>query len=104
MILQQPYNSNHYKLVNFNVPNHLINSFDEMVKFKRLSRTSTLISLMEGWLRNEVRKMDEDDKFNDLVMDLKTRNRQTTHLQRQTDEELPPSPIFTNNYSWEDTY
>lgn len=104
MILQQPYNSNDHKLVNFNVPNHLINSFDEMVKFKRLSRTSTLISLMEGWLRNEVRKMDEDDKFNDLVMDIKTRNRQTTLLPRQKDEELPPSPIFLNSDRWEDTY
>ncbi len=46
----QNYNNGNYKLINFNVPHYLINNFDEIVKFKRISRTSVLIGLMERYI------------------------------------------------------
>ena len=49
-----------YKLVNFNVPNYLIKNFDNLVKFKRVSRTSMLVHLMENYLRTEQQKLKED--------------------------------------------
>jgi hypothetical protein len=98
-----------YKLINFNVPNHLINSFDEMVKFKRVSRTSLLIRLMESWLRHEVNHLETDNKFNYFVRDMKLRNRTTLPLDKTnktfTDDEddLLPQPIFSSDdYNWED--
>ena len=46
-----------YKLINFNVPKYLIKNFDNMVKFKRMSRTSLLVGMMESYLRSEYRKL-----------------------------------------------
>ena len=43
--------SNNYKLINFNVPNTLITNFDNVCKFKRFSRTSVLLRLMELFKR-----------------------------------------------------
>lgn len=98
-----------YKLVNFNVPNHFINSFDEMCKFKRISRTHILNRLMEVWLRNEVKQLEEDNKFNHLIRDMKLRNRDTSPLQKQKesrwedDEDILPPPIINqyDNDDWE---
>ena len=50
---QQQYQSSNYKLINFNVPHYMVNNFDEIVKFKRISRTSVLIGLMERYIRAE---------------------------------------------------
>lgn len=104
-MLQQ--HSMDYKLINFNVPNHLINSFDEMVKFKRVSRTSCLVGLMESWLRHEVKKLEEDNKLNHLIRDMKLRNRPTHNFVRNEDEyDMLPQPIFTSDdeYNWEDRF
>lgn len=107
-MIQQNYIGNDYKLVNFNVPNYLINNFDEMVKFKRMSRTSTLIGLMELWLRSEVKKVESDNNFNNLIMDMKLRNKTTETLKtdKVNEEEFPPTPIFTVNddYDWKERF
>lgn len=109
--MNQQMNPAHYqsfKLINFNVPNHLINSFDEMVKFKRITRTSLLIGLMESWLRGEVKKLEADNEFNKLVMDLKLRNKdvkplvQNKHIE---EDDKPLMPYFTNDdYDWEERF
>jgi hypothetical protein len=97
-----------YKLINFNIPYHLINSVDEVVKFKRVSRTSLLIGLLERWLRNEIDQMEKDNKFNHLLMDMKLRNRKSTPLvtsknNDDDDDDLLPQPIFSSDdYHWED--
>lgn len=89
-----------YKLINFNVPKYLINNFDELVKFKRISRTSLLIGLMESWMRHEVKKLEDDNKFNRLIRDMSLRNRTKSNLDRgrkdQFDDVLP-APIFSND-------
>ena len=63
-----------FKLINFNVPKYLIKNFDNMVKFKRVSRTSILIGMMESYLRNEYRRIKEDNQLNDLIVDIEKRN------------------------------
>ena len=66
-----------YKLINFNVPKYLIKNFDNMVKFKRVTRTSLLIGMMESYLRHEYRKIKEDDELNNLIVDIEKRNVKT---------------------------
>ena len=60
---------NDCKLVNFNVPNYLISQFDDLVKFKRKSRTSILLTLMETYLRDERTQIQKD---NELTKNLKS--------------------------------
>ncbi len=55
--------SNNYKLINFNVPNTLITNFDNVCKFKRFSRTSVLLRLMESFLRDEITKINKDNEL-----------------------------------------
>ena len=88
---------NSYKMVTFNVPNHLVNNFDELRKFKRLSRTSTLINLMESFVREEILKLEKDNTINKFILDMKRRNQN------------PSQPSFnkqkSQSYSrWEDSY
>ena len=67
--------SSDHKLVNFRLPNYLITNFDNLVKFKRVSRTSLLIGMMESYLRTEYRRMKEDDDLNQLINNIEERNR-----------------------------
>ena len=66
--------SHTHTLVTFNVPNHLKNNFDELSKFKRVSKTSILNQLIEWYCRNERKELEGDDKLNHLIQDLKIRN------------------------------
>ena len=38
-----------HTLINFNMPNHLKNNLDMLVKFKRVSRTSILNKIIEDF-------------------------------------------------------
>ena len=65
---------NDYKLINFNVPKYFIKNFDNMAKFKRVSRTS--VDRHDGsHLRTEYRRMKEDDDLNQLINNIEERNR-----------------------------
>ena len=57
--------STNHKLINFNVPNYLINNFDNLVKFKRVSRTSMLVRLIETYLREELLQMKKDNELSE---------------------------------------
>jgi hypothetical protein len=107
----QTHSSNNHKLINFNIPHHLINSIDELVKFKRVSRTSLLIGLLERWMRSEINQMEKDNQFNHLIMDMNLRNNTSTTLSNSKnndvdeDEDLLPSPLFSNDdFNWEDRF
>ena len=63
--------SNNYKLINFNVPNYLINNFDNLVKFKRVSRTSMLIRLIETYLREELHQIKKDNELSESFKKIK---------------------------------
>lgn len=100
-----------HKLINFNVPNYLITNFDNLVRFKRVSRTSMLIHLMESYIRTEKRRMEDDDTLNLMITDISVRNKKDIKkeligLKREIDEELEPPMIpLTNdlhNDDWDD--
>ena len=67
------YSPNH-KLVNFNVPNYLIQNFDHLVRFKRVSRTSMLIHLMEKYIRSESEFIKKDNQINKVINDIEESN------------------------------
>lgn len=109
MMMENQIPLNSHKLINFNVPNYLITNFDELVKFKRISRTSMLIRLMESYVRNEVGRLKEDDKINHLIRDVKLRNHippkklnKVKSVEVDEDDILPP-PLFQNDddIDWE---
>ena len=56
-----------HTLINFNIPNYLKHDFDELAKFKRVSRTSILNRLIELYCRNEFRELEETSRFNQLL-------------------------------------
>ena len=84
---QQQYQSSNYKLINFNVPHYMVNNFDEIAKFKRISRTSVLIGLMEKYIRAEHQCLAEDGNLNKLISDIKNRNQQPEPLRQSKIEE-----------------
>ena len=98
----QNYNNGNYKLINFNVPHYLINNFDEIVKFKRISRTSVLIGLMERYIRAEHQCLAEDGKLNKLISDIKNRNQQPEPLRRPKIEERYSPPEIPEIHDWQD--
>ena len=55
------------KLINFRVPNSIINDFDELVKFKRGSRTSYLVGFMDHFIRSEFNRMKESNRINEFI-------------------------------------
>ena len=103
--------NNDHKLINFNVPKYLITNFDNLVKFKSVSRTSMLVRFMEDYLRSEHNKMKEDDSFNLLITKLSERNREDIKKQYRKDvmelreDDEPPMIPMSNYYdNWEDRF
>ena len=90
--------SSEHKLVNFNVPKYLIKNFDNLVRFKRVSRTSMLVHLMEHYIRSEKKRIEEDGDLTSLINNIEMRNRKTIKeemvgLDREIEEEFePPVP------------
>ena len=90
--------SSEHKLINFNVPKYLIKNFDNLVRFKRVSRTSMLVHLMEHYIRSEKKRIEEDGNLNSLINNIEMRNRKTVKeemvgLHREIEEEFePPVP------------
>lgn len=79
-----------YTLINFNIPNHLKRNFDQLVNFKRVSRTSVLNSMIEEFCRREFKLIKEDGKLNDLITNIKKKNLPKINQQK--------------TLSWEDSY
>ena len=103
--------STDHRLINFNVPKYLINNFDKLVKFKRVSRTSMLIHLMENYIRTEHQMMERDNTLNEMMSDLSERNKKVIKneligLKRDIDEELelPMVPYTNESRSWDDHF
>jgi len=97
--------SSDHKLINFNVPNYLIKNFDILVKFKRVSRTSMLVHLMETYCRSEQRRLKEDNILNQMVVDLTQRNKK--ELKEEVKKEIsteyePPMIPYSSDDDWED--
>ena len=97
--------SSDHKLINFNVPNYLIKNFDNLVKFKRVSRTSMLVHLMETYCRSEQKRLKEDNILNQMVVDFIQRNKK--ELKEEVKKEIsteyePPMIPYSSDDEWED--
>ena len=94
--------SSDFKLINFNVPKYLIKNFDTLVRFKRVSRTSMLVHLMENYLRSEQQKLKEDKHLNDLVTHLHQQNKSEIINEMREHYEPPMIPNVSDERSWND--
>jgi len=97
--------SSDHKLVNFRLPNYLITNFDNLVKFKRVSRTSMLVHLIETYCRSEQKRLKEDDHLNEFVVELTKRNNKDLKKQIKKevkDEWEPPMIPYSSDDDWED--
>lgn len=56
-----------YTLINFNIPNYLKNDFDNIIKFKRTSRTSVLNFMIENFCSEELIKIKERGLLEQLL-------------------------------------
>ena len=63
------------KLINFNIPTHLVEIVDELVSYKNVSRTSIINRLLDDWSRYELRLLDKDGRFRNLITNVKLRNK-----------------------------
>ena len=97
--------STDHKLINFNVPKYLIQNFDKLLKFNRISRTSMLVHLMETYCRSEHRRLKEDNILNQMVVDLTQRNKKKLKEEVKkeiTEEYEPPLIPYSSDDEWED--
>lgn len=62
-----------HTLINFNIPLHLKTHLDQLVDFKRISRTSVLNMLIENYCRSEICNLETDGRINDLITSIKNR-------------------------------
>ena len=107
-------NINHSSIT-FYCPTHLKTSFDELIKFKRVSRTSIINFLMEQYLRNEFDLLKKDNQISKFISDVKLRNhknktfvlsenQQVEHSDDDYDLPLPSIPSYeyqSDNFDWE---
>ena len=89
--------SNNHKLINFNVPNYLIIKFDSLLKFKKVSRTSMLLNLMETYLRDELTLMKNDNELSESFKKIKDKLEKPKTLIK----EKPMIP-HSDDVEWED--
>lgn len=94
--------------ITFYCPNNLKTNFDDLVKFKRISRTSIINLLMEKWIRSEYEMMKKDDQIQSLIRDVKGRHHINKPIkvklteQQQSDHWEPPMvPTFSDDFDWE---
>ena len=95
------------RLVNFNAPQNLLSNFDHIVRFKSTSRTSTLLGLMEQYVRHEREQLERDDTFNRRLCEMDERNRKSlsrtiTDTVRQVlnEDTSPPSIQWDRGNDW----
>ena len=90
--------SPNHKLINFNVPKYLINNFDNLVKFKRVSRTSMLVRLIETYLREELLQMKKDDELSESFKKIKHKFDKPKTVIKKDEPMIPHS----TDIDWED--
>ncbi len=96
------------RLINFNVPVHLLRNFDCLARHKATSRTSMLLRLMEKFVRDEADWVEKDNRLNAALVEIEGRNQKRIGLRikeavrdlvrRERDDE-PPAPIGCGSYN-----
>ena len=92
-------------LVNFNIPIHLKENFDCLVKFKGSNRTSILVDLIQSFCRSEYEKIQSDNSLNSLIIDYFNRNQKYFEKKIKVKKEQKSINIpFQKDLSWESSY
>ena len=83
------------------LPDYLKKSVDEMVRYKRISRTSLINNLLSTWMKDEIQNLREVDGFSDLLENvrLKSQKKKT----KQVEESTNKWSVKPRN-TWEDSY
>ena len=98
------------KLITFRVPNSVVSDFDELVKFKRGSRTSYLVGFMDNFVREEFKRLEESNRINEFIHNIRNRNQKPSKLIKTSDDVwkssrddyYPPTiPTINDDYDWE---
>ena len=58
------------KLITFRAPHSILTNFDQIIKFKRGSRTSYLVSYMDHFVRTEFTRLKETNQIHELITQL----------------------------------
>jgi hypothetical protein len=93
-----------YKLINFNAPIHIINSFDHLVRYKGVSRTSQLLHLMEYFMRSEQLALGKDHELSTFINSVSLQERQKVTKRLIEDHEPPMLPSASDDFDWEDRF
>ena len=78
------------KLITFRAPHSILTNFDQIIKFKRGSRTSYLVSYMDHFVRTEFTRLKETNQIYELI----------TQLNEPTSEYDPPRIPDLDNDNW----
>ena len=92
--------STNHKLINFNVPNYLINNFDNLVKFKRVSRTSMLVRLIETYSREELLLMKKDNELSESFKRIKDKFDKPKTIIKKEEPMIPYSDDVSSEEFW----
>lgn len=96
------------RLINFNVPVHLLRNFDSLARHKATSRTSMLLRLMEQFVRDEADWVEKDNRLNAALVEMEGRNQKRMGLRikkavrdyvRQEMAEEAPAPMGWSSYN-----
>ena len=58
------------KLITFRAPHSILTNFDQIIKFKRGSRTSYLVSYMDHFVRTEFTRLKDTNQIHELITQL----------------------------------
>ena len=78
------------KLITFRAPHSILTNFDQIIKFKRGSRTSYLVSYMDHVVRTEFTRLKETNQIHELI----------TQLSEPPSEYDPPRIPDFDNDNW----
>jgi len=93
-----------YKLINFNIPLHLSNNMDGLLKYKGISRTSVLNRLIEGWCRSETVELQKDKTLNDVVLSIQKQNVESERKRVVRHQKEQPDTWFGSSSRWEESF
>ena len=89
------------QLMNFNIPKGLKADLDRIAQHRNVSRTAIIITLIEGYCRNEWKEIEETMQMQRRVEDAK---RLAAEECVQDDDQEPPMPMFDDDADWERSY
>ena len=96
-------------MINFNIPKNLKYHLDRLSKFKGVSRTSILNRLIEEWVRDETKQLEEDGRIYELMSKLEgtiersvlrtvtPHSHQNGSWEKSYEDDSPPLPIFSTH-------